>query len=165
MKVKIKENALNSCDVYLMKKTLGRDIFSSGRPAARGVVIDENCYYQGFLGYSIDRLLGVALIMSLRRGGIDALNVPIRYRDGNLLSLAEVAARVKGQVTKGSEVLPVEVDVNLLHPMRVAFKTNAPEFSIANGEGGGRIVGDRLDGHIWSDHEQAEYAYDYNNLL
>lgn len=156
---------MNLCDIFLMKKTLGSNIFPLGRPAVRGVVFDKNFYYQGFLGYSIDRLLGVALIMSLRRSGIDALNVPIRYRDGNLLTLEEVTARVKGQVPKGSEVLPVEVDVNLLHPMRVAFKTDAPEFSIANGEGGGRVVGDRLDGHIWSDYEQAEYAYDYNNLL
>ncbi|WP_124459409.1 hypothetical protein [Variovorax sp. KBW07] len=148
-----------------MRKTLGGDIFPPGRPAVKGVVIDENRYYKGFLGYGIDRLLGVALVTSFRRDGIDALNVPVGYRDGNLLTPEEMVDRVKGQLTKGSELLPAKIDENLLHPMKVIFKTNAPEFLIVNGEGGGRIVVDRLDGHIWSDYEQAEYAYDYNNLL
>lgn len=156
---------MNLCDIYLMKETLGGDIFPPGRPAVKGVVIDKNRYYKGFLGYSIDRLLGVALVTSFRRGGIDALNVPVKYRDGNLLTIEEVAAKVREQLSKGSEVLPVEVDVDLLHPMRIVFKTNASEFAIINGEGGGKVIGDRLDGHLWSDCEQAEYAYDYNNLL
>ena len=120
--------------------------------------------YMGYLGVNVDRVKMVSVISDLRTHKIDCFSVPVEYRDRENIS-AKRAFSVANDYAKN-------LGASVFDEMR--FQSRCPpvywifglKYDITTeGKVGGVVMIDRLDGHVWTDAENEEYMYDYNNVL
>lgn len=121
----------------------------------------EGKVYSRYIGASLPRLKGVLIVSRLKASGILAFNLPIRYRSADLpMAAAHRIALEKVEVagmglSNGDEFRDIHT------PMYWSFSIIDPTGDLV----GGRIMVDRLDGHIWNLDEHETFMYDYNNVL
>ncbi|WP_345304559.1 hypothetical protein [Lysobacter hankyongensis] len=121
-------------------------------------IIDEGREYSGFLGLNLKRINGVSVVTQFRKNGVPAFSVPISYRDSPRISEVD-AMRAAGLF--GSMEIGQSKNMN---PMFFVFRVHNKNGELKD-EGGGLIVIDSLDGHVWRDDEMVEYMYDFNNVI
>lgn len=150
---------MKNCDIYLLDEIAGDSFYLNQlKIFQRDLVFDLNSTYVGYLHMNIRRLTGVAIVTHLRNNRIRSWNIPVKYRDQDLLSFEEVSALAQQYATpSGSNVTSRQRIGDIHHPMFFCYYLNDAT--------GGGITVDRLDGHIWTAEEMEEYGYDYNNLL
>lgn len=125
---------------------------------------DADKSYVGYLGINVDRVKLVSVVSDLRKHRIVCFSAPIDYRDrenispNHALNLANDFAK-----TIGASALD-GVQFQLKCPP-VYWTFGLKYENPAEEKIGGVVMIDRLDGHVWSDLENEEYMYDYNNLL
>lgn len=121
----------------------------------------EGKVYSGYIGASVPRLKGVLIVSRLKASGISAFNLPIRYRSADLpIAVAHRIALEKAEAARMG-LSNGEAFRDIHTPMYWNFSLIDPTGDLV----GGRIMVDRLDGHIWSSDEHETFMYDYNNVL
>src|SRR3989344_3940683 len=149
------------CDIYICEAV--------NVPALRFVQIfdcefqyDVQKEYFGYLGVNIGRIKAVSIIVDLKKHGVKAFSVPVRYRDGSNLSIEEalqLASRYAAD--NGCSVVFDSSRANTTSPAFWLFVISEdPKV-----RSGGVVLVDRLDGHIWQAEEYDEYMYDFNNVF
>lgn len=119
-------------------------------------------FYSGYLGINVERIKLVSVVIELKKEGVIALNVPIRYRDNTLLSITDGFEIAKDYgLSKGLET---RMD-NLYHDTQIPLFWAFPITNNPSEKAGGVIYVDKLDGHVWTYLEYLEYMYDYNNII
>lgn len=88
------------CDIFLPDRIKGALLLLSMSPDIKKLRINKDAEYSGFLGLSLPRLQGVALVVELRRSGVSSFNVPVEYRDGKLLTDEEILKKLKAVFRK-----------------------------------------------------------------
>ena len=121
----------------------------------------EGKVYSRYIGASLPRLKGVLIVSRLKASGIPAFNLPIRYRSADLpMAAAHRIALEKAEVA-GMGLSNGDAFRDIHTPMYWSFSIIDPTGDLV----GGRIMVDRLDGHIWNLDEHETFMYDYNNVL
>lgn len=149
------------CDLYLKQTTCSEhlrflSLFDKG-------FSNEARYYDcGYLNVNVERIRLVALVVELRRKGIEALNVPVVYRDTPSIS-RERAFRLANDhaVLEGRAVVSESVRILDDSPLYWVF-------TMVGGleeKAGGVVYIDKLDGRVWSSIEHDEYMHDYLGTL
>ncbi|WP_152974254.1 hypothetical protein [Pseudomonas asplenii] len=148
------------CDLFLSGEYSGGE-FKFLRIFDRGFVCELGRVYSGYLGLNVERVKMVSILLELKRNGVDAFSLPIRYRDLNGVSFEE-SKEVASNYAE-SKGFGVFFDYSCSEKMPPAFWA----FRLSGGieRVGGFVMVDRLDGHVWSDLEYDEYMYDFNNVL
>ncbi len=156
---------MKKSDIYLLDEIAGDSFYLKQLKIFQSdLVFDVNSRYVGYLYMNIRRLHGVAIVTHLRNNRIRSWNIPIQYRDGNLLSFEEVSAVAQQHAAPSNfNVTSRQRIGDIHHPMFFFFYLNKD--SNQSDATGRSITVDRLDGHIWTDEEMEEYNYDYNNLI
>jgi hypothetical protein len=116
--------------------------------------------YSEFIGSNLTRMRGLMALMRLREVGVDALNVPVRYRDQPHITAAEALAIAK-RVESEYGMTPVMSDSAGHFPLFWSFPLSGGDGSVV----GGHWMVDRVDGHIWSADEKEQYDHDFNNAF
>lgn len=164
------------CDIFLPVELKGE--FQPLREVSifnPSLSFSENQNYSGFIGANLHRIKAVAVVTRFSSFGIQVFNVPAAYRDNKLLSEVEAYEIAKKHLIKkkthvlislerNKQLLTREGDTSLPNPMFWCFLLEACR-NQPPVEGMASINVDRLDGHIWSEDEMAEYQYDYNNII
>ncbi|MFV0549939.1 MAG: hypothetical protein ACK5M5_14665 [Limnobaculum xujianqingii] len=149
----------NICDLYLNKEVDSYHFKYLSLFDKTFIYIPQKLY-SGYLGLNVERIKLVSVVIALRKEGIEAINVPVIYRDGLLLS----------RVT-GFDIAKKHALLNGYNVMLENINENIPlcwSYIITNHQNekvGGVVHVDKLDGHIWTSLEYEEYMYDYNNIL
>ncbi len=118
---------------------------------------DENKLYQGFVGVNIVRIQLLRVVLELKKEGVVCLNVPIRYRDNPTIDLDQAYSYAKQYAdSKNYEMGYIESEGT---PLYWTFGLYSDDLV------GGRVMVDKIDGHIWSGIERMAYQYDYNHIL
>ncbi|MBC3917478.1 hypothetical protein H8L32_08340 [Undibacterium sp. CY18W] len=154
------------CDIYLLEDISGSSgLLKQLKIFEPKLLFEEDQFYCGFLGLNVNRIVGVAIVTHLRNNRIKSVNVPVEYRDKNLMSEAEAEAVAREHAgNRDVAVRSMARKEVVTNPMYWCFQLEAPGSATAM-EGGGIVTVDRLDGHIWQIGETEEYMYDYNNVL
>lgn len=120
---------------------------------------NQNAIYEGFINVNIKRIKLVNFIMEFNKKNIQCFNVPIEYRDRELMTKEEsLFSLTKYKKDKGVDV---SFKQDLCSPLYWGYEIiNDPEQKV-----GGLLYVDKIDGHIWTLDEYEEYHYDYNNFL
>ncbi|MFZ6640889.1 hypothetical protein ACO0LL_14170 [Undibacterium sp. TC4M20W] len=156
---------MKNCDIYLLDKIAGDSFYLNQLKIFQSdLVFDVNSTYVGYLHMNIRRLTGVAIVTHLRNNRVRSWNIPVKYRDQDLLSFEEVNALAQQYATPlGMNVTSRQRIGDIHYPMFLSYYLNNE--SNQSDSTGGSITVDRLDGHIWTAEEMEEYFYDYNNLI
>jgi len=149
------------CDLFLLRETIS--------PHFRFLsIFDKNFRYQdgqvysGYMGLNVERIKLVSVVVELRKKGVDAFNVPVRYRDQPKLTKEErfkIAKQHAG--SRGDGVAFGGFRTFNATPMLWSF----PLLPSDESKVGGVVYVDTLDGHFWDLIEYDEYMHDYNAIL
>ncbi|MDM5182214.1 hypothetical protein PO883_34155 [Massilia sp. DJPM01] len=147
------------CDVFLLDELDGSSkLLQPLKIFAPEIEFDHNNKYTGFLGLELKRLKAVSIIVHFRKNGVRSLNIPVKYKS-NLISRAE--ARTYAEKYLEGKGTIIDSTTSACDPMFWHFAFSRPDLY----EGGGNLVVDALDGHVWTSDELEEFCYDYLNLL
>lgn len=147
------------CDIFLLQELEGTSkLLQFLKILSPNTDFDVNRKYKGYLGFELKRLKAVSIVVFLRNNGVRCLNIPVRYKS-DLISRAE--ARLHAEKYLGGNGTLIEGGMSAVDPMFWHFSFSQPGMD----EGGGNLVVDALDGHIWDSDELEEFFYDYMNLL
>jgi hypothetical protein len=157
---------VKTCDIFLLEDLTGSSkLLKQLRIFQPGILFDDDQTYSGFLGLNVNRIKAVAIVAHFRNNAIRCLNIPVRYRDGKLLSEGGARKIAKEYVEeKGWTLSEKEHRDGQRNPMHWTFQISVNSNTDIY-EGGGTLTVDALDGHIWEMEEMIEYMYDYNNVL
>lgn len=133
-------------------------------------VFDKNFYYEadkiyvGFLGINVNRIKLISVISDLRAHRIDCFGVPVEYRDRENISMSRALDFAKIHANGiGASVLEEAQPPSKCPP--VYWKFSLISKNSTEEKAGGLVMVDRIDGHVWTDAENEEYMYDYNNVF
>lgn len=149
------------CDLYLKQRVCSKKLkyLSLFDKAFSSEKVD---YDFGYLGVNVERIRLVVFVVELRAAGVDALSVPVVYRDSQKISredgfrLANDYAGLQGRGVASKDVRVVD-DSPLFWV-----------FTMVGGleeKSGGVVRIDKVDGHVWSAIEYDEYMHDYLGAL
>jgi hypothetical protein len=115
------------------------------------------------LGVNVNRVKLVSVISDLRAHKIECFSVPVEYRDGENIS----ASRAFSLANEYAKTLGASAfEATSFHSSPPVYWIFSLRYDVAVEEKiGGVVMIDRLDGHVWTDAENEEYMYDYNNVL
>ncbi len=151
------------CDIYLCDP-VRTDRLRFASLFDKSFQYDENKTYVGYLGLNIDRVKLVSVVLDLKKNGVACFSVSIEYRvDGNLP--IETAADIASEyaMSIGASAAPSAMLKSKCPPVYWIFDLRNNEEN--QGNVGGVVMVDRIDGHVWSQSENEEYMYDFNNIL
>lgn len=130
----------------------------------RNFSYDAEKYYSGYLGINVGRVKLISVISDLRAHKVDCFGVPIEYRDFENISMSRAFDFAKKYASgAGASVFEISQPQSKCPPVYWRFGLNQ-ENGIEE-KAGGIVMIDRLDGHVWTDAENDEYMYDYNNIF
>jgi hypothetical protein len=125
---------------------------------------EEEKSYVGYLSVNIKRVKLISVISDLKAHGIDCFGVPIEYRDLENISMSRAFDLAKHYANEiGASAYEI-LKVHSNYPP-VYWKFGLNKKSETEEKVGGIVMIDRLDGHVWTDAENEEYMYDYNNIF
>lgn len=127
-------------------------------------LFDAERIYSGYLGVNIERIKMVSIVSDLRKHNIECFSVPIKYRDEENISLSSALVFAKKFAREiSASALDTPYFQLKCSPLHWFFGLDY-EDAVAE-KAGGVVMIDRIDGHVWSAQDYAEYMYDYNNVL
>ncbi|AWH88627.1 hypothetical protein [Limnobaculum parvum] len=151
----------NICDLFIKNET-NTNHFRHLTIFDKSFLYIPGKFYSGYLGLNVERITLVSVVIELKKEGVVALNVPIRYRDNTLLSVTDGFNSAKEYgLSKGLETR----EDNTYHDAQIPLYWTFPITNNPPDKAGGVIYVDKLDGHIWTYLEHQEYMYDYNNII
>ncbi|MDQ1835534.1 hypothetical protein [Massilia scottii] len=154
------------CDILLLDELAGSSkLLKQLRIFSPTTIFEDGKVYSGFLNLELKRIKAVAILTHFRNNGIRCLNIPIKYK-GGLLSEAEARKLAEKHLEGRAEIIDsVKRPGKVVNPMFWKFISNEAPSEPGIFEGGGNVIVDALDGHIWDAEELEEFSYDYLNAL
>ena len=154
------------CDILLLDELAGSSkLLQQLKIFSPSTTFDENRVYLGFLGLELKRIQAVVILMHFRNNGVRSLNIPIKYK-GRLLTEEEARESAERSLLGSGKIIgSMKRPGKVRNPMFWNFVWDQPNSGHGICEGGGNMVVDALDGHIWSADELEEFSYDYLNAI
>lgn len=149
------------CDAFVLGQHRGAEL-GPLRIFDKDFVCEPEKEYSGYLGLNVHRVKMVSIVTELRCKGIEAYSCPVRYRDVTNIRYEKAAGFASDHAkAKGFNIVFDSFRAKKSPPVFWVFSI------VGRGEGevGGVVMVDRLDGHMWGELEYLEYMYDYNNIL
>ncbi|MDH6590522.1 hypothetical protein M2165_000411 [Variovorax sp. TBS-050B] len=123
----------------------------------------EKCY-SGYLGLNAGRVKLISIVSDLRAHNVDCFGVPIEYRDLENIPMSQALEFAKEHAAGvGASVFEISKFQSRDPPVYWKFGLN--QINGFEEKAGGIVMIDRLDGHVWTNDENEEYMYDYNNIF
>ena len=152
---------LEICDLFLPDATRSKNL-KFLKLLDKHFIYEKGKKYSGYVGICVNRIRLIPQIHLLREEGIRSYSVPINYKNSVQISKEEafaIAAKdideTQGYLVMDDAFLPNNIPLVWLF----SFINQNKEII------GGKVIVDRMDGHIWTADEYDKYMYDYNNIF
>ena len=152
---------IEMCDIFLADTTKTSSLkFLS--LLDKNFTYNKDKEYSGYMDICVHRIKLIPQISLLREEGIKSYSVPINYKNAKQITKEEAFSIAEGDIdkTKGYIIMDDKFLPNNI-PLVWLFSFINNDKDII----GGKVIVDRIDGHIWTSDEFYKYMYDYNNIF